>query len=51
MSEFLRELAELMASPRAEVILVGVTSLPAVVWIAAATKRGQRYPEQCHGEK
>jgi hypothetical protein len=51
MNEFLRALAEFLASPRAEVILVGVISLPALVWVAAATRRGQRYPERCHGEK
>nr|AKH48330.1 hypothetical protein [uncultured marine virus] len=51
MNEFLRELAEFLTSPRADFLFVGVASLPGLVWIAAATRRGQRYPERCHGEK
>jgi hypothetical protein len=51
MHELLRELADLMASPRAEILFVGVASLPAIVWIAYASCRGQRLPERRHGEK
>jgi hypothetical protein len=50
-NEFLRELAEFLASPTAEVILATVASLPGLVWVASATRRGPRYPERCHGEK
>lgn len=50
-NEFLRSLAEFLASPRAELTFVGVASLPALVWIASAVRRGQRFPERCHGEK
>jgi len=50
-NEFLRELAAFLASPAAEVLLVAVASLPGLVWVASATRRGPRYPERCHGDK
>jgi hypothetical protein len=51
MHELLRELADLMACNPAEAIVVGVASLPALVWIVGATRRGQRYPERWRDEK
>jgi hypothetical protein len=51
MHEFIRELAEFLTSPRAEILFVGVASLPALVWIASAACRGQRYPERWRDEK
>lgn len=49
MDEICRELAGMLSEPSATVF--GCLALVSLGHFAAVTRRGHRYPEQCHGEK